>query len=291
MTLFSGLEHILRTDEPLRFHTRPWLAATAEYYAEPTNEAELIELVRRSDKQGLPVRMVGSGSNILIRGDRISGLVIALSAAEFGGLSVCDELLVAGGGARLSHFVSTAVREGFSGPENLVGIPGTVGGAVHVNTSVGGYDICSGLKSARVMTHGGEIVTRDSESLSFSYRQSSLDELVVLQATFKFDREPLEILTRRMQKLWIVRRAAQPITHSSIYAFKDNGFESAGRVIEQCGLKGTRIGDVEVSDRDPSTLVAGDKANSADAIELIRLVKERVNSQIGVELETAVEIW
>jgi UDP-N-acetylmuramate dehydrogenase len=94
-----------------------------------------------------------------------------------------------------------------------------------------------------------------------------------------------------MQKLWIVRRAAQPITHSSIYAFKDNGFESAGRVIEQCGLKGTRIGDVEVSDRDPSTLVAGDKANSADAIELIRLVKERVNSQIGVELETAVEIW
>lgn len=291
MSIAPGLEHVLRENEPLAPYTRLNLGGVAEYFAEPTNEAELLELVKLFSEKELPIRIIGGGSNVLVRDEGVSGLVISLSAPEFCKINVENDLLKSSGGTKLSHFVSTAIREGFSGPENLVGIPGTVGGALHGNTGVNGYDIGSGLMEARVMTRSGEILNRDRDSLSFSYRQSSLDELVILDATFKYDREDPTDLTKRMQKLWIVRRSAQPVSEASVYVFKDSGVESASDLIDQCGLKGTRVGGVEVSDRDPNTFVAHNDATCSDVMRLIDLVKDQVAEKIGVQLETSLEIW
>ena len=291
MSIADGLEHILRENEPLAPYTRLNLGGVAEYFAEPTNTSELTELVIRFSKEQLPIRLIGGGSNILVRDEGVPGLVISLSAPEFCKLSVEDDHLISSGGTRLSHFVSTAVREGYAGPENLAGIPGTVGGALHENTGVPGYDMGTNLVSARVMTRTGEILERTSESFSFSYRQSSLDELVILDATFKFDREDSADLTKRMQKFWIVRRTSQPVSESSVYVFKNHGVESASDLIEQSGLKGTRVGEVEVSDLDPNTFVAHKNATCSDVLRLIELVKNQVAEKIGVEIETALEIW
>ena len=291
MSIVSGLEHIVRENEPLAPYTRLRIGGPAEYFAEPTTELELLELVNRFASQNLPIRLIGEGSNILVRDEGVAGLVISLSAPDFCRITITDDQMKCSGGTRLSHFVSTAVREGFSGPENLVGIPGTIGGALHVNTGVHGFDIGNWVQQARVLTRAGDIVHRDKDSMSFSYRLSSLDELAVLDATFQFERENPESLTKRMQKLWIVRRSSQLITESSIYVFKDCGTESAQDLIEQCGLQGTRIGDVEVSDRDANTFITGKHATAADVIQLIELVKDRVSERLDLEIETALEIW
>ncbi len=291
MSITAGFEHIVRENEPLAPYTQLKLGGTAEYFAEPTNEAELVELVKRAAGQELPVRLLGGGSNVLVREEGVKGLVISLTAPEFCQLSVDGNNLSASGGTRLSHFVATAVREGFTGPENLVAIPGTIGGALHENTGSSGYDIGSSLVSARVMTRTGEVLERDRTEMSFSYRQSSLDELAILSAKFQFEREDPETLTKRMQKLWIVRRAAQPVSDSSIYVFKDTAVESASDLIEQCGLKGTRVGDVKISDREPNTFVADKGATSADVLALIEQVQQRVKEQLDVEIETALQVW
>ena len=291
MTLTEGLEHIVRENEPLAPYTRLKMGGVAEFFAEPTTESELTELVKRFSSSDHSIRLIGGGSNILVKDEGVPGLVISLSAPAFCQCEAHDDQIKVSGGTKLKHFVSMAVREGFSGPENLVGIPGTVGGALHGNTGVNGYDIGSGLQSARVMTRQGEILERTRENLSFSYRQSSLDELVILDAQFSFEKEDPAELTKRMQKLWIVRKSAQPVTEASVYVFKDHGVETAADLIEQAGLKGTRVGEVEISDRDPNTFVAHAGATCSDVLRLIELAKGQVADKLGMQLETALEIW
>jgi len=291
MALTSGLEHIVRENTPLAEYTKLKIGGSAQFFAEPTDHDELVELVKRFHEQQIPIRLIGEGSNVLVRDEGVQGLVIRLSAPAFGHISVNENQMTAGGGARLAHFVSTAVREGFSGPENLIGIPGTIGGALHVNIGSEGFDIGNWVRSARVLTLSGQLLTRDADSLSFSYRQSSLNELVILDATFEFEREDPQELTRRMQKLWIVRRADHPVSDNSLYAFKDHGVESAADILEQCGLKGARVGDAEISDRDPNTVIAHENATAADVIALIEMVCSTVKQKLGIDIESAIEIW
>jgi len=150
----------------------------------------------------------------------------------------------------------------------LVGITGTVGGALHSNTSAVGFDIGSWVQSAEVLNRSGELVTHEKENMSFSYRQSSLSELAILSATFKFDSESAEALTKQMQKLWIVRRAAQPSSDErAAYVFKDHGGDTA------------------------SSLIAHDGATADDFQRLIELVQTRVRDQQEIELETSIGIW
>ena len=291
MTLTSGLEHILRENAPLAGYTKLKVGGSAQYFAEPTNREELLALVKRFHENHQPIRLLGEGSNILVRDEGVNGLVIRLSAPEFCTISVEGNQMACAGGARLSHFVSTAVREGFSGPENLVGIPGTIGGALHVNTGSDGFDIGNWAQSAQVLTLSGKLEERDADSLSFSYRQSSLDELVILNAVFEFEKEDPVELTKRMQKIWIVRRANHPVSDNSIYAFKDHGVESAADILEQCGLKGSRIGEAEISDRDPNTIIAHRGASASDVVQLIDFARNKVSEKLGIEIESAVEVW
>src|SRR3954469_10082967 len=125
MSIPSGFEHIVRENEPLAPHTWFRLGGPAQYFAEPTSVDELTALVRRCHEAGLPVRMLGGGSNLLVRDEGVTGLVVALGAAALGRIDVAGRKVAAGGGAKLGHVISTAVREGLAGLEMLVGIPGT----------------------------------------------------------------------------------------------------------------------------------------------------------------------
>ena len=134
--------------------------------------------------------------------------------------------------------------------------------------------------------------TRSREELVFAYRESSLDELVILGAEFELERDDPEELTKRMQKQWIIKKASQPLGHQSAGCiFKNPRGMSAGMLIEQAGLKGTRVGGAEVSERHANFIVADQGATSQDVLELIDLVRERVTERLGIELETEIEIW
>ena len=292
MSLFAGLEHILREEEPLAPYTSLNLGGKAQYFAEPTTQEELLELVRRGRAADLSMRVIGGGSNLIVRDEGVKGLVIHLSAPNFNKLEIHGDRMIVGGGVRLSHFVATSAREGFVGPEHLVGLPGTVGGALHCNTGSGGNDIGNWCTKATAITRAGEIVVRTADNMSFSYLTSSLNELAIVEAEFQFERDNPEKLTKQMQRNWIVRRVRQPaIDEPNAYIFKDHGGEPASELIERAGLKGKHIGHVTMFDQNPNYFIVRSGAKAADVLELVELVRGQVRERLGVELSLAVQIW
>jgi UDP-N-acetylmuramate dehydrogenase len=290
--LFDGFEHIVRENELLAPFTWFRMGGPAQYFAEPTSLDELAGLVSRCREGGVRIRLLGGGSNLLIRDAGVEGMVIYLSAPAFSQIQWRDQTLTAGGGTKLTHVIATAVREGLAGLEQLVGIPGTVGGALHGNSGTHGGDIGQWTRSATVMTKSGEILTRTREDLRFSYRKSSLDELVILSAEFELERDDPRELTKRMQTLWIIEKAQQPISNERAgFIFKSPGGESAGELIEAAGLKGARVGEAEVSDRNANFIVVNSGATSDDVVRLMDLMQSGVSQRLGIELEPVIDIW
>lgn len=292
MPLISGLGSFVRENEPLAPHTWFGIGGTAKYFAEPTSVEELSTLVRRCRDESIPMRMLGGGSNVLVREEGVPGVVIRLAAPAFSEVTTRPGVVVAGGGAKLGHVISSAVREGLAGLEMLVGIPGTIGGALHGNAGSRGGDIGQRTTRATVMTRGGDVFTRERDELVFAYRESSLDELVILAAEFQLDEEDPEELTKRMQRQWILKKASQPLGHQNAgCVFKSPRGMSAGMLIEQAGLKGARIGGAEVSDRHANFIVAEAETTSSDVLKLIDLIRGRVAERLGVELELEIQVW
>ncbi len=292
MEIFSGLEHVIVENESLAPYTALGIGGAAEYLASPTTTDELSRIVSACFESGIPIRIIGLGSNILVSDNGTPGVVVSLSAPEFCKIATTENGIFCGGGCRLSHFISVAVREGFVGPEQLVGIPATMGGALHGNTEAHGCDIGQWVRSATVMTRKGEILERSADELNFAYRQSSLNELAIISAEFQFERESANELTRRMQKCWILAKATQPVAGMNAgYIFKDPDGTSAQSLIDQAGLKGTRVGEVEIFARNSNFFIAHPGASSKEVLQLIELVQSKVETQFGIELQTGIEIW
>jgi UDP-N-acetylmuramate dehydrogenase len=293
MTLvMRGFEKIVRQQEPLAQRTWLRLGGPAEFFAEPNSVDELAALVRRCRNEDVPIRLLGGGSNVLVRDEGVSGMVINLSSPAFSQIRIAGSHVTAGGGVKLAHAISETVRAGLAGLEPLVGIPGTIGGALHGNSGSRGGDIGQWACRATVMTRAGDILQRNREDLVFAYRQSSLDELVILSGEFQLESEDPVQLTKRMQKQWIIKKAGLPLSHQNVACvFKNPRGMSAGMLIEQAGLKGTRVGGVEVSQRHANFIVAEAGASSQDVLRLIDLIRSRVAERLGVELEAELEIW
>lgn len=292
MSRWQGFEKIIRENEPLPMHTWLGVGGPAEFYAQPRNQEELARLIIRANEESIPVRILGVGSNVLIRDEGVPGLVIHLNHPSFAGIHVEGECVVAGGGASLSRVVTTSVHEGLGGLEVLTAIPGTVGGAVRGNVGAHGGDIGQWVGSVTLMTHTGDIVVRKRNEIVFGYRRSSLDDLVILEVRFELQPEDPRELARRLQKLWIVRRAAQPLGHqASVRVFRDPRGTTAGELIEAAGLKGTRIGGAMISDRNANFIVAESGCTTADILRLIDLVRTQVSNRLGVLLELELEVW
>jgi len=291
MTTMSGLDFV-REQVPLAERTWFKLGGPAQYFAEPTTVDELSAVVERCRDENMHVRLLGGGSKILVRDAGVSGMVISLSGPTFSKIDIAGRIVTAGGGAKLANVVSTTVGAGLSGLDPLVGIPGTIGGALNGNAGTHGGDIGQWTCRSTVMTRTGEILQRERQDLVFAYRQSSLDELVILEAEFELEEDDPEELTKRMQKQWIVKKANLPMAHENTGCiFKNPRGVSAGMLIDQCGLKGERVGGAEVSQRHANFFVTDEGATPQDVLQLIDVVRSRVAERMGVELELEVEIW
>jgi UDP-N-acetylmuramate dehydrogenase len=291
MTALSGLDCV-RERVPLADRTWFKLGGPAQYFAEPTSHDELKAVVKRCRDESLHARLLGGGSNVLVRDEGAAGMVISLADPNFSRINIAGNKVTIGGGANLANAITMTVGAGLAGLEPLVGIPGTVGGALHGNAGTHGGDIGQWASGASVMTRGGEIIHRERADLVFAYRQSSLDELAILEAQFELEEEdPVEI-TKRMQKQWIVKKANLPMAHENTGCiFKNPRGMSAGMLIDQCGLKGEQVGGAEVSQRHANFFIAHPGATTKDVLQLIDVVRNRVAERMGVELETEIEIW
>lgn len=292
MSAFAGLEHIVRENEVLAPYTWLRIGGAAQYFAEPTNPDEAAELVRRCRDNDIPVKLLGGGSNLLVREKGTPGLVLHLSAAPFGSVSVEGDQIIAGAGAKLSHVISVAVREGLAGIEQLIGIPGTIGGALRGNASTQSSQLGQWTAQATTLSSDGELSVRSKDDMRFSYRRCSLEDPVVLEVRFDLERQDPEQILKRMQTLWIVKKGTQPNGDTpAACLFRDQGGLDAATLIEQAGLKGAKIGGAEVSEQDANIITLEPEGTSDDVLRLIDLIRSGVSDRLGVELERAIEIW
>jgi len=273
---------------------RTWfkLGGPAQFFAEPQSVDELQAVVQRCRDESLQVRLLGGGSNVLVRDEGVKGMVVSLTGDAFSKISVDGTTVLAGGGANLANVITASVGAGLAGLEPLVGIPGTIGGALHGNSGTQAGDIGQWTSRATVMTRSGELVTRERNDLVFAYRQSSLDELVIVDAQFELEEENPDEITKRMQKQWIFKKANLPMAHENTGCiFRNPRGMSAGMLIDQAGLKGERVGGAEVSQRHANFFITHPKATTHDVLKLIDVVRSRVAERMSVELETEIAIW
>lgn len=282
----------VRPDEPLG--PRVWLGigGPARYFAEPGSVELLRRLATEAKDAGLAVRILGDGSNLLVREAGVDGLVLRLAAATGDHFSRDGQRITVGAGAKLSHAVMESVAAGLAGLEHLVGIPGTVGGAVVGNVSADGRDIGSVVESVEVMNADASTRTIPQEEIGFSHRKSTLTGLTVLAVTFGLEPADEATLTKRMQKLWIGRNASRSDDEQRVaMPFIDPDGMPAAELIRTVGMAGVREGAVSLDPKPPHYLVAEDGATSDQCLGLIERVREQVLLQTGIDLQLNLQIW
>ena len=292
MSSLEDFNEILKRDEPLAPLTWLKVGGAAKYLAEPRNVDELTALIQCCFKSDIAVRLLGSGSNLLVKDEGFDGLVIQLANESFQFTEVNGQTIRCGGATPLSHLVTQAVQASLTGLEAMVGIPGTVGGALHGNAGGVSGGIGQFVKSATVITVRGEHFTRAESELSFAYRSSSLNELVILEATLELKQDEPDAITQRTRKNWIMKKATQPLSFQSAGCiFKNPRGMSAGALIEQCGLKGTTVGGASISERHANFVVTTKDATAGDVLQLIETARAGVAERFGVELDLEIRIW
>ncbi len=292
MSSLEEFAEITRRDEPLGPYTWLKVGGPAENLIEPRSVEELQAVAQCCFENNIPLRMLGGGSNILAPDDGVRGVVLRLTEDIFKSVVVEEDVVRAGGGTLLSRVISAAVESGLAGMEGLVGIPGTVGGALHSNSGTRHGDVGQCVRSVTVVTAKGEKFDRRDDELTFAYRQSSVNELAIVEAEFELSPDNPDEIARRMRKLWIMKKATQPLSFQSAGCiFKNPRGLSAGALIEQAGLKGTRLGQCEISDRHANFIVTDEECCAEDVLKLIELVREKVRDAFGVDLEPEIQMW
>ena len=293
MHAFDAFHEIVKVDEPLAPHIWFRLGGRAAYLARPGTQEQLLGLLGRARELGLPFKILASGSNILVADAGVNALVIHLESPAFSDVKVTDNVITSGAAVPLTALISQAARSGLAGLEFLTGIPGTVGGALRGNAGNRQGAIGQFVRRATVIDASDSVQIRERDDLSFAERDSNLDEPVILSAEFVFERDEPEALVRRMRRIWILKKENQPYGHqSSGLIFKNISPDlTASTLIEQAGLKGTRYGGAEVSDRHANFIIAHPEATTADVLHLIDQIRQRVWQQFGYELELQIQVW
>jgi UDP-N-acetylmuramate dehydrogenase len=188
--------------------------------------------------------------------------------------------------------IAQAARHGLAGFETLVGIPGSVGGALRCNAGDRYGDIGQFVRQVEIMDNSGNTQLRDRDELSFGEHASNLDDPVLLSAWFQLEADNADAIVKRMRKAWIARKATQPLSfQASARIFKNPRGLSAAALIEQTGMVRTRVGGAEVSDRDANYFIVHPGATSRDVLRLIDLVRSRVQERFNVTLEQEITVW
>lgn len=292
MSFLSGFEHIVRENVMLDGYTTLGLGGPARYFIEPSSEKELIAVVAACAKEGVALRVMGGGSNLLIRETGFDGAVLSLSSPVFTSMSTDGTSVFCGGGTKLSHLISFCIGSKLGGLEHLVGVPGTVGGALHGNAGTLNGDIGSLVESARLLESDGTVSTVDRQQMHFGTRQSSLDALAILDVKFKLQFGDPTLLTKRMQTLWILKRSQQPSQSTrTALGFIDAGPGSAARLISECGLAGYREGNAQICPAFPNYITVDGSATADEVLKLLEHVRNAVEERTGVQLQYHLRVW
>jgi UDP-N-acetylenolpyruvoylglucosamine reductase len=282
---------VLREDEPLAKRTTLRVGGHADFYLEPATEEELAHALRVCKANAVQVFMLGRGSNLLIRDGGIRGLVICLAHRSFSGVEITGYRMHCGAGAKLKQVAMDAKRAELTGLEFLEGIPGTVGGALRMNAGAMGGWMFDVVESIRYMDRTGLAHEDAASAVKVEYRSCPLlKDHVALGAMLKGHPASRDVVDKRMKTFSEKRWESQPAAPSAGCIFKNPGPLPAGKLIDELGLKGRRVGDAVVSSEHGNFIVNEGHASAKDVLELIEIIRKRVRDERGIELETEVEI-
>jgi UDP-N-acetylmuramate dehydrogenase len=282
----------VRRHEPLADHTSFRIGGPAEWFAEPSTPEELVQVLRRASTLGLPVSVVGGGTNTLAADRGIRGMVIHLgrgfrTAQEEAGPPARTVRVLCGASLLTQRLVFLAAHRGWGELDTLAGLPGHLGGALTMNAQ----DIGRFVREVRLVTFDGGVRTLTRDQLHFSYRYARLEPGIVTEMVLEFPRvAPADAYERIRRAIEYRNRTQDTRLPSAGCAFKNPPGVSAGRLIDQAGLKGSRIGDAMVSSRHANFIVNLGYASCDDVLSLMEYVQRRVDQAFHIALEPEVRL-
>lgn len=281
----------IRFDEPLKTYTYTKVGGPADYLAFPRNRYELARIVKFANENAIPWMVLGNASNLIVTDKGIRGFVIMFN--KLNTVTLNGYTIEAEAGANLIETTKVAQFHSLTGFEFAAGIPGSIGGAVYMNAGAYGGEIAHILMSATVLTKEGEIKTIEARDMLFGYRHSVIQDTgdVVISAKFALKPGDYTQITNEMNRLNHLRELKQPLEYPSCGSvFKRPAGHFAGQLIMEAGLKGHRIGGVEVSEKHAGFMINVDNGTAQDYQELIVDVIAKVKEHSGVLLEPEVRI-
>jgi UDP-N-acetylmuramate dehydrogenase len=292
MTVALAAENgIVRPDEPLAKHTTLRVGGSARWFCQVRTEGGLASVLAQAAQQGVPITLLGMGSNILVSDEGFPGCVLRLEG-DFLKVTVEGSSLTAGGGAALGGVCAAAARAGLSGIECISGIPSSMGGAVRINAGAYGGEIFDVLKRVWLVSRAGETRSAAAAEIPHGYRWTGLIDTGEIVSSCRLSLRPAsrEEIAARTREVAEKRRGALPSEPNAGSVFKNPPGDYAGRLIEACGLKGTRRGGAAISQRHANVIVNVERARAADVLDLMRLMRDAVREKFGIVLAPEVEL-
>jgi len=307
----------IKFGEPMAKHTTFKIGGPAEYFLEAQNTDDLKMLLKQANRYNIALSVIGSGSNILICDEGVGGIVLRLGGPCFSSMTFGATHLYAGSSVILSALINSAKNQGLTGLEFLSGIPATLGGALVMNAGIsecgvrsaecgenkklgtltryavhGTKNIGDLVVSVKVMDHNGHIQTLSKDTLKFSYRKSNLSKYIVLGATLKLRKADKREISNRIEAYLNLRKQKLDLSRPSAGCiFKNPKRQSAGRLIDLCGLKGKTVGNAYVSRKHANFIVNKGRARASDVLALMEIIKKRVKNKFNVSLKPEIRIW
>ncbi|MDD4953971.1 MAG: UDP-N-acetylmuramate dehydrogenase [Candidatus Omnitrophica bacterium] len=282
----------VKLNEPLAGKTTFHIGGTAKIFIEPRDAGDLRLLIKLLKKDRMPYRLIGAGSNLLVSDKGVAAAVIRLSAPYFKRIDRKGNSLSAASGLMLSGLIRSAQGFGLSGLEFLAGIPGTLGGALAMNAGAWGASIGELAQEVEVLDASGRFRTLRKKNLKFSYRHSNLAEYIILGATLKLAKGTKARIAEQIKKYLEYRRLNQDNSLPNAgCVFRNPQGNSAGKLIDLCGLKGKSVGGACVSSRHANFILNKGDARAKDVLKLMEMIKNKVKVKFSVVLEPEIKIW
>jgi len=292
MHWWKSLKGKVKTREPLRDHTTFKIGGPARFFVEPKDIRDLRLLLYFKKRYKLPIFILGAGSNILAGDKGVKGVVLHLGSLYFKRVFFRNNFIEAGSAVLLSRAIRLSGERGLSGLEYLAGIPGSIAGALAMNAAVADKAIADLVENVTVMDYNGKVKVLHKKDLRFGYRKSNLTKYLILSVCLKLARKNKrriqEEAMRRLRRRWLTQDLSLP---SAGCVFRNPKHDSAGRLIDLCGLKGKVAGGAAISLKHANFIVNAGRARAKDVLRLMDLAKKEVRKKFGIILEPEIKIW
>lgn len=287
----------MRFKERLDRHTSFRIGGTADIWTEPKDTGELKKVLLFAGNKTIPLFVIGNGSNVLASDNGFRGIILHLGAPAFKELKIKGDTLRVGAGFSLPKLVKICCDKGLGGLESLVGIPGTIGGAIFMNAGGSANPIYKNIgdlvRSLKVMDYNGRIKSLKRDDIAFGYRESNLSRYIILEATLKLEKSDRALVSSSCVRFLRMKAEKQVLDMPSAGCVFKNPPASqftCGQMIDMLGLKGKRIGGAEISAKHANFIVNRNNATCSDVLALADLIKNKVRENYNVPLEMEIKV-